>query len=214
MGFKLISFDLDGTLIKVPAMAVVLSYTDAKKMVEFNRIEELMEKRIINYQEALKKQFELIKGVNLRDLRTALDKAPFIKGISEVIYELKLMGLKTILISDNPDVICKYVKEKFGLDDFLCSKVSVNDGKIVGIRTLLTDKLEALKSYNRKFGIDLSECIHIGDWDNDIPLFENVGFSIAVNPKNEDVKKKAKKFVENLDDLRILLDLLPINQLD
>ena len=207
MTYKLITFDLDGTLLKLPAISVVLSFVDASKLIDFNKLEELLAKGVISYEEALEKELKLLSGIKIDDIKRALDNAPFIEGISEVILELKLMGLKVMIISDNPDIICEHVAKKFGFEDFLCSKLIVKNNIIIGIKKIITNKDIELEKYISRFNIKLSECIHVGDWLNDIPLFEKVGLGIGLNPKNNDVRKKAKIVIET-NDLRDILRVI------
>ncbi len=214
MGFKLISFNLDETLVKVPPIAVVLSYVDASKLMGYNKLISLLEKGEIRREEALHQKINMLLGIPVSDIHNALAKAPYLKGISEVIFESKLMGLKSILISENPDIICQYVVKRFGFDDYICSKVVVDDGKIVGVKSLLLNKLDGLAEYINKFKIDFSECLHVGGDESDVPIFEKVGFSVAINPKSENVRKKAKIVLDEVDDLKIIFDYLPVNQLD
>ncbi len=214
MGFKLMSFNLDETLIKVPSIAVVLSYVDASKLMRYNKLISLLEKGEIRKEEALHQKINMLLGISISDIENALSKAPYMKGISEVIFESKLMGLKSILISENPDVICQYVAKRFSFDDYICSKIMIKDGKIVGVKSLLLNKLDGLAEYISKFKIDFSECLHIGGDESDVPIFEKVGFSVAINPKSENVRKKAKIVLDEVNDLKIIFDYLPVNQLD
>ncbi len=209
MDFKLISFDLDGTLIKIPAVAVILSFTRAGKIIEFNRFEDLLKQGKLSYEDALEKELKLLIGVPVSEAYKALDQAPFISGINETVLELKLFGFKTLLISDNPDFICEYVVRRFDIDDYLCTRTDIKDGIVAGFKSFLTDKYKEFSKYIKKFNIIERECIHVGDWDNDIPLFENVGLGIAINPKNERVKNSANLTIET-DNLKDILKILKL----
>lgn len=207
MLYKIISFDLDGTLIKVPAIAAILSFTDASKLVEFNRIEEMVSRGELGYEEALRRELGLLIGLPLDDIYRSLDNAPFLDGIEETIYGLKLRGVRVVLVSDNSDVICEYVKKRFGFDDFICTKTIIRENRIVGFKAPVLKKDIFFESYIKKFNISFRECIHVGDWLNDIPLFEKVGLSIGINPKNDLVEKKVD-FVLKTNDLRDVLSIL------
>ncbi|MHA1131809.1 MAG: HAD hydrolase family protein, partial [Candidatus Helarchaeota archaeon] len=74
------------------------------------------------------------------------------------------------------------------------------DDKHKVLREVLTKNLD-------QNGIGLKDCIAIGDGENDIPLFNEVGFSIAFNPINELVAKSADVVVIGglLDVLSVIL---------
>lgn len=207
MKYKLVSLDLDGTLVKVPSIAVVLSFVDAGKLVKFNALEYALNKGVLSYEEAMESELRLLEGIQVKDVKRAMDKAPYIKGIRETVLELQLEGIRTILVSDNPDVICRLVAERFGIGDYICSKTIVKDGVIVDYKEFVFDKLSKVKEYIERFNIDLSECAHVGDWDNDIGLLKNVGLGIAFNPQNERVEKSAKVVLRG-QDLRMILDYI------
>ena len=205
MGYKLVSFDLDGTLVKVPSIAVVLSYVNAGKLVKFNALEDAMNQGVLSYEEAMEAELKLLEGIKLDDVKRAMDNAPFIEGIRETILQLQLEGIRTILVSDNPDVICKIVTDKFGIGDYICSKTIVKNGIIRGYKEFVFNKLEKVKDYLTRFNLSLSQCVHVGDWNNDIELLKNVGLGIAFNPQNEKVEKSAKIVLRG-NDLRVILD--------
>ena len=60
-------------------------------------------------------------------------------------------------------------------------------------------------------GVQLQECIAVGDGENDIPLFREVGYSIAFHPLTEEIAKSANTSVTNgglLEVMSIILSQL------
>jgi phosphoserine phosphatase len=69
------------------------------------------------------------------------------------------------------------------------------------------DMLKFVASYCEANGIDLAECIAVGDSRSDVPLFEAVGLSIALNATSQ--AREAASVVLDTEDLTDILDLIP-----
>lgn len=48
-----------------------------------------------------------------------------------------------------------------------------------------------MERYCREKNIDMKECAHVGDSQNDIETFRRVGYSIALNCSDSRVRKEA-----------------------
>jgi hydroxymethylpyrimidine pyrophosphatase-like HAD family hydrolase len=83
---------------------------------------------------------------------------------------------------------------------------------LTGAARVLANKLVGLREYCNRRGIELSSCAHVGDWTNDIVVFNSVGLSVALNPSEESVSKAATHTVNSdslLDVYRVLEPNLP-----
>ena len=69
------------------------------------------------------------------------------------------------------------------------------------------DKLSFVSSYCDAHSIDLAECIAVGDSRSDVPLFEAVGLSIAINATPQ--AREAASLALDTEDLTDILDLIP-----
>lgn len=69
------------------------------------------------------------------------------------------------------------------------------------------DKLKFVASYCEANGIDLAECVAVGDSRSDVPLFEAVGFSIALNATSQ--AREAASVALDTENLTDILDLIP-----
>jgi len=57
---------------------------------------------------------------------------------------------------------------------------------------------------SKKYGIDSSECVYVGDEVNDVPVFGKTGLSIAFNCSKQKVKDAADIVIDG-NDLRLIL---------
>jgi len=75
------------------------------------------------------------------------------------------------------------------------------DIKVLGEESLI--KLDNLKNFCSKIGIEISQCACVGDGDNDLELFKKTGHGITF--KGSKLEKYAWKTIENLTDIRRIL---------
>lgn len=195
--FKLISFDLDGTLFKVPACKYLTEKYGCGDMREQYRA--LYMKGEMSYFDYLNAVHGLLYGKSIDEMHKQLDEIPKVMEIEKTVSLLKENGIKVVILSDNPTYISGYLK-RYGFDDVLGSEAKIENGMVGKETYVAIEKSECLKLYCGSHNIRLDECIHVGDWDNDISVFGAVGFSVAFNPKNENVAKAAR-IVVNSDNL-------------
>ena len=67
--------------------------------------------------------------------------------------------------------------------------VSYSSNRYMEFNKIGVDKGEGLKHLAQIIGVDLSECIAVGDNYNDLPMLEVAGLSVAAGNAVDDVKK-------------------------
>lgn len=139
-----------------------------------------------------------------------INSKTFMEGAEETLRKLKEKGYKTALISGGFQELARKAQKSLNLDF------------AIGSCELLFDKNGCLKSWKltpcdfegkgkyfeeiaSRFGFLPSECAHIGDEVNDIPVFQKAGLSIAFNCFKDDVKKAADIVIDRKD----LREILP-----
>ena len=150
----------------------------------------------ITARERLDNQYRLLSGMGLEDVLREVSKVDVIGNVREAVVKLQGHGLGVILLTDNPDFLCAHLVERFGFNGYVASKVAVKDGRITSDIVSMTDKRDGLRKYCNWLSVSVKQCIHVGDWLNDISVFRIVGHSIALNSKLERVKKNASKAME------------------
>jgi phosphoserine phosphatase len=104
----------------------------------------------------------------------------------------KLIG---IILSSGLSFFAERLKTQFNFDYAIANAPIVGpDGRLTGeikVKVGYDDKPWVLQKFIKGLDITLKECIAVADGENDIPLFKEVGFSIAFNPLNEAIAKAA-----------------------
>ena len=196
--FVMVSFDVDKTLFRQPALTQAARGLGIGK--KWDAVDEMYERKRITLRQALMQQFQLFVGMRLEAVLAEVSKVPMMRNIRETVDKLLGLGLSVILCTDNPDFLCQYLVEQFGFRGFGSSKVAVKNGVIVDDIEPLPDKRLGIRKYCAWMSIPLSKTVHVGDGLNDVPVFRVVGYSIALNTNLEKVKRAASHQMET-DDL-------------
>jgi len=192
--FVVVSFDVDKTLFRQPALTQAARGLGIGK--KWDAIDEMYHRQRITLRQALLQQFRLLVGMKLVDVLAEVSKVPMIQNIREAVDKLLGLGLSVILCTDNPDFLCQYLVEQFGFRGFVSSKVAVKNGVIMDDIEPLQDKRLGIRKYCAWMSIPLSKTVHVGDGLNDVPVFRVVGYSIALNTSLEKVKRAASHQME------------------
>ncbi|HEY4822690.1 MAG TPA: HAD-IB family phosphatase [Candidatus Bathyarchaeia archaeon] len=187
--YALVSFDVDGTIFRKAALTTAAPALGIGE--KWNHYDDMEAHRRITKKECLDSQFKLLVGKHVDEVLREVSKVEVMRNIRETVEKLQGLRLGVVLLTDNPDFLCAYLVERFGFNGFIASKVRIEDGVITGEIQSLPDKLEGLKKYCKWLSIPLKKCVHVGDWDNDLPVFKSVGYSIALNAKTDKVKAAA-----------------------
>ncbi len=196
--FVMVSFDVDKTLFRQPALTQAARGLGIGK--RWDSIDEMYERKRITLRQGLVQQFQLLVGMKLVDVLAEVSKVPMMRNIRETVDKLLGLGLSVILCTDNPDFLCQYLVEQFGFRGFVSSKVAVKNGVIIDEIEPLPDKRLGIRKYCAWMSIPLSKTVHVGDGLNDVPVFRAVGYSIALNTGLEKVRRAASHQMKT-DDL-------------
>src|SRR5881296_3602933 len=206
--FSLLSFDVDGTLFRKPAL------TTAAEALGFGEkwrsYDDMYLHNRITSRERLDNQFRLLSGLSVADVLGEVSKVDVIEGIRETVVKLQGHGLGVILLTDNPDFLCAYLVERFGFNGYVASKVAVKDGNINDDVQSMPDKRDALRKYCSWVSISVKKCIHVGDWINDVTVFRVGGHSIALNSNSEKLRIFASKSLDPYNLLEVYHYLLSL----
>ncbi|MBI2136022.1 HAD family phosphatase [Candidatus Woesearchaeota archaeon] len=222
--YKLICFDLDGTIIDETIFIWQTLHdafgSDKKKRKQYA---EYFVNKKITYRQWAEHDLELWReaGATKTSMMNATDKLRLMPGALETLNKLKELKekakadgncLKLAIISGSLNIALERVLPNYKdyFDDVYINHL-IFDGKdgekLAGIRSTAFDfenKADALREIANRENIPLSECVFIGDHDNDIHVAEIAGLSIAFNCKSERLAQIADIVIEKKDLREIL----------
>ena len=204
---KLVAFDLDGVLID--GGGSWLQVHTGLGTLEASRINgEAYFSGMISFEEWAERDVSLWKGVEIDRLEAILYQSVLMPGIDETLSVLK-KKYRIAIISGGLKLLADHIMEMYGLDYSYGNELSVKNGKVAGIKQAVSfqGKGKILSEIAEQEGITTKECAAVGDYLNDIPMFGVAGLSIAFNPKDARVEKKADHVVTGKD-LRGILKYL------
>ena len=198
-GFKLVVFDLDGTLTTEKSIweyihRVLGTWEDHAE--EFQRL--FLEGRI-SYEEFCERDAKVWKGMRVEDLKRITDSVPYHEGAVQLQAFLKTKGLKLAAISSGLSILAERIRNDFGLDFFVANELLVEGGVLTGeVRINVTHDGKGLwvREAMRRFGVDDHEIIAIGDSRGDLQMFALSGFRIAFNSSSPELDKAADLVVK------------------
>ncbi|MFB3885092.1 MAG: HAD-IB family phosphatase [Thermodesulfobacteriota bacterium] len=192
--FKLVIFDLDGTLTQEPS---IWEYIHKRLGKWFGFAEKYQHQFLsgkISYEEFCQLDAEVWKGMRVEELFQIVKTVPFHQGADRLICYLKNKGLKLAMISSGLSLLSDWVHRRYGFDYSVSNDLLHKNGRLTGkvkIQVYYDKKAEWVKRILNQFGVRPEEAIAIGDSRGDIEMFQIVGFSVAFNSSCSDLDKIA-----------------------
>lgn len=107
------------------------------------------------------------------------------KDAIRVIQAQKEAGSKVVMLTAQHDIIASHFAQRLGMDDLIATHILAKNNRFtdaVKPYCYREGKVHWAKRYARTVGVDLSECAFYSDSINDVPMLEEVGKPVAVNP--------------------------------
>jgi len=206
--FKLVAFDLDGTLTQETSIWEFIH----KRLGKWYGFAEDYQNQFlagkISYEEFCERDAQVWRGMKVEELLEIVQTVPFHFGADELIRYFKEKGLKLSLVSSGLSLLSDWVHEKYGFDYSVSNDLLHENGILTGrvkIQVRYDKKAEWVKKILKRFGVKPEEVIAIGDSKGDMDMFQMVGFSVAFNSSCFDLEKIATVCVRS----RNLADIIP-----
>jgi phosphoserine phosphatase len=196
--WRLVCFDLDGTLIRGTTVCQHLGDFFGYGYLARELAAKHSEGRI-GFRELAERDAEFYRGRNIRDVAVALETLPLIGGAQATMSRLRASGIKVLLTTITWSFAARLIAKRLGLDGSTgCTMGETKEGILSGSLECCFDEYEKRRFVERYCfieGLPLGNVVAIGDSITDIPLFEVVGYSIALNA-TEAVGQRASCSVE------------------
>ena len=203
---KVVSLDLDGTLIHPAIFNVVADALGFGAPLRVSYAAYVA--GTMTLEAAYRHDFPFFVGRSVDECRRVLrETKAWTPGIRKGIEAMRGAGLTVILTTDQPEFLARAAVD-LGVQDLVCSPCRLHAGRVTEDLDLRLDKWANLQAWLAANGVEPSEVTHVGNGANDIPVFQRVGYSIAVNPSSAAVSNAADDVVDPLLDLRQVADLV------
>lgn len=201
---KMVVFDMDDTILKgrfVDTFARKYGLTDLLTEIR---------KKMSDSSIRTKTIAKMFKGKNLGELIETLESIQIIPDVEKVVGELHERGYIVGIITDSYDFVANHIRHKIGADFSLANELEFSNSIATGevkipsfffhhensscLHTIC--KSNALDHILQKYDISHSNCIAMGDSENDICMVRKSGFGVAFRSKNEYLKQSADLLIQ------------------
>ena len=211
---KLIFFDLDGTL--VDGMEYIYQHLWEYFGIDKAKTREVLRQYIakeVSYSDWVQNDVKLLQdaGATKRGILDAIMTLHPMQGAIATIRALQERRYKIFVLSDGIDLVVEAVYGDEAKDLF--EAIFINrfqfdeSGKLTGATATEYDmehKAECIKDMAQKYGVDIKNCVFVGNNENDVQAALTAGTSIAFNSKSEKLVEVVTHHVESKD----LFDIL------
>jgi phosphoserine phosphatase len=189
--FKLISFDMDSTLINIECVDEIAGAAGRKAEVAAIT-EAAMRGEIADYKESLRQRVALLKGVPVSALHPVYAQHLQLNpGAETLVRAAQAAGLKTLLVSGGFTFFTDRIRDRLGIDFTRSNVLSVHDGVLDGRMVDQPwgdicdgdEKKRMLLETCARLHIDPRQAIAVGDGANDLPMMGVAGLSVAYHAK-------------------------------
>jgi phosphoserine phosphatase len=207
--FKLVIFDLDGTLTKERS---IWEYIHKELGKWYGFAEEYQKKFLageVSYDRFCELDAEVWKGMEVEALSKIVQSVSFHPGVDQLIDHLKQKGLKLAMVSSGLSLFSNWVHQRYGFDYSVSNDLLHENGVLTGkvkIQVYFDKKAKWAEKILKQFGVKPEEMIAIGDSRGDLELFRMAGLSVAFNSSCRDLDQMASVCVQSQN----LADVIPI----
>ncbi len=205
-------FDLDGTLTQERSAWEYLHRRLGLWDGHAERFQEAFLRGQIGYDRFCQMDAALWKGIKTDEILILLREIPLHEGIGDLLAYLKSKGVKTAIISSGLSFLADWMKEEYGFDEAVANVLETRNGKLTGdiqIHVHHDRKGEWVERLRQKFSAQQKEILAIGDSAGDLGMFQKAGFSIAFNPRCEQLESLATWSIRSRDLRHVITCLVP-----
>lgn len=219
MKYKLVCFDVDGTLIDNVEYSWQVFHDFFK--VDPARREKAKNDYYsgkISYLDWANHDIGLWveKKARKEDFIRAMEQSGLrlMPGAVETLSKLKGNGIKLAVISGSLNIVLEHFIPDFRdvfSDIYISWLYFDSKGNIEKVKATSYDmerKATALKEISAREGIPLRHCVFVGDHHNDVKAAEAAGLAIAFNCKDENLRKAAHVCIQKKDLRETLKEIL------
>ena len=188
MKYKLIVFDIDGTITRHVSSWRYIHEKLGLWDVLAKKYQDQFLAGKISYRRFCELDAAHWKGIKEERLKKIFRNVKYSRNARKAIRLLKKEGFKLVAISTGLQFVAERVKEQLGFDHVIGNRLNVRNGELTGgvkINISHGAKGRKLKALLKRYKIMPHQMIAVGDSEGDIPMIKLAGYSIAFNSSSE-----------------------------
>jgi phosphoserine phosphatase len=192
MKYKLIVFDIDGTITRHISSWRYIHEKLGLWDVLAKKYQDQFLAGKISYRRFCELDAAHWKGMDVNKLHKVFSRVRYSKNARRAIKRLKKKGFKLVAISTGLQFITERVKDELGFDHVIGNRLNSRKGRLTGGVTINIShgaKGTTVRKILSRFGVKPPQMIAIGDSEGDIPMIKLAGYSIAFNSSSEVLSK-------------------------
>jgi phosphoserine phosphatase len=211
MKYKIVAFDMDGTLIKEESCWwMIHQHFGTEKGAARNL--ETWARGEIDYPEFMRRDIQLWQPVpHISQIEEILSKFTLAPNAAEVVAGIHQMGGEVAIVTGGIDLLANRVARKLGIEHVLANGLEVDErGYLTGEGIFRVDPLrkhEALERLTKLLGLSLNQCVAVGDSKWDVNFLRSAGLGVAIGSDAE-LGKVADVIIRDFDHFGQLLNYL------
>jgi phosphoserine phosphatase len=211
MKYKLVAFDMDGTLIEQDSSwRAIHRHFGVEEAARVNI--EAYERGEIDYPEFMRLDIKLWQPTpHISQIDRIVSDFRLAPNAVDVVAEIRRRKYEIAIVTGGIDILAEKVARALSIDNILSNGLEVDKkGYLTGegiFRVEPTRKHEALKRLTEKFGLTLADCVAVGDSKYDAKFLEHAGFGVAIG-ENVVLAKVADVVIKDFRHFNQLLDYL------
>lgn len=210
---RLVAFDMDGTLLNGRVI-----YSLGQRFGFLSAIKEISESSKAGYERS-QSIAKLLRGLTVSEFTGIVRAIPLMKGAAQVVKRLRDKNYKVGIISDSYTQATEIVARKLGMGFHIANTLDAKNGVFTGrlkmpmgwqkircpCRQSVCKRYHLIKMAKR-YGVDQSNTIAVGDSIADFCMIERAGIGIWFNPIDRNILRNAN--CVRGKDLRLILNYL------
>jgi len=187
--WRLVVSDMDGTLVSgTTALAHLGAWLGHEPKIE--GLEEKLARGQVSDREVAEGYALFYKGVALADAVEAMSKIPSIDDIRPGVAMLRQRSVEAFIATVSWSFAARGLADLWGFSTVCGAELELerSSGRFTGRvarHFQPEDKVAFVAEHCRRAGIEMEQVVAIGDSRSDLPLFEAVGFSVALNATSD-----------------------------
>lgn len=182
---RLVVMDMDSTLIRIEVIDEL-----ARAYGVYEQVADITTRAMqgnMPYEQSLIERVSLLRGMPLDAVMKVAGEPPLMEGAPELLRALRVLGMKTAVISGGFSFAADALRARFGLDYAYSNTLEVKGGELTGrvLEPIVGPqrKADLLDALAQREGIPLEQTVAVGDGANDLLMLERAGLGIAFHAK-------------------------------